>query len=270
MKKLTIFLLLLIVFAIAGCEVDETSGNNDETPNTIKETYTVTFEILGNALHELVVEEGDTIESISPSLEDGQTFDNWYSDVDLTNLFDFTTFINEDTTIYGLITIDTAVADFDTIKDYLFDNGEYSYINEPGREVEYYKMNVQTDGMTLHLVLEILTAEPSNIENITTTLILPQQSGFVGLYVGMSGSKQEYEDGIMHVFNGGTDEGTMKWYGLDCENYEISDASSRTCTTFQNEATINNYFFTLKSDNLHLVIEKADKYFEEILGVTLH
>ena len=268
MKKMVGIFLVLITFTIAGCEVKETPGKGSEDPVPQKETYTVTFVLLEETVHEVTVEKGETASSFNPTMTDGQTFEDWYTDEELSETYNFNTLIFEDTTIYGAIIIEDVVENFEVIKQYLFDNGEYRYINEPGREIENYKIQVDIDGLTLYAVYENLILQPENKESITISIVLPEKDGFVGLYVGMSGTKQEYLEGIMHVYDGGIDE-TQSWQGIDCENYNINDVDSRTCTTFSSNATINNYFYDLKSDNLELLIQTANDYFIETLGVSL-
>jgi hypothetical protein len=271
MKKITnTLLLLLFIFVTAGCEVAETPGRiNDDSEKPI---HIVTFEIDGEAVHSESIQEGLTVDSFTPPLEDNHSFENWYIDEQFTTIYTFSTTIGSDLTLYGKTIEEPMLDGFNTIRDYLFNNGEYRYINEPGREVTTYKIETEIDDIILYLTLEILTMQPENKESITISMVVPEKDGWVGLYVGMSGTKEEYEQGVMHVFDGGildieTNGGT--WHGLDCENYDITDVDSTMCTTFTNDQTINDYFFALKSDYLNAVLAEANNYFEGILGVPL-
>ena len=62
-------------------------------------TYTVTFKDGETTLWEKTVVEGETIAKPTDPTKDGYTFINWYSDTELTNVYDFTTTILGDTTI---------------------------------------------------------------------------------------------------------------------------------------------------------------------------
>jgi hypothetical protein len=269
MKKITsLLLLILVTIGIAGCEVAETPGRIDD--NLEKGILTITLVIDGEIIEIETIQEGSKMKPLPLSLDDGETFEGWFTDEEFTYLFDPSTIINDDLILYGKKVVEPMPDSFDTIRDYLLANGEYRYINEPGREVESYKIETEIDDIILYLTLEILTMQPENKESVSISMVIPPKDGWVGLYVGMSGTKEEYEEGIMHVYDGGiVDDNSGKWHGLDCENYNISVVDSTMCTTFSNDQTINDYFYTLKSDYLNEVLQQANDYFEGILGVPL-
>lgn len=64
-------------------------------------TYTVTFKDGETTLSTATVEEGKTATKPTDPTKDGYEFVNWYSDSELTNLFDFTSTITGNTTIYA-------------------------------------------------------------------------------------------------------------------------------------------------------------------------
>ena len=69
--------------------------------------YTVTYETNGgSAVKAETVEEGKTVTKPADPTKEGYKFDGWYADKDLKTAFDFTTAINEDTTVYAKWTED--------------------------------------------------------------------------------------------------------------------------------------------------------------------
>ena len=69
--------------------------------------YTVTYETNGGSTVKAeTVEEGKTATKPADPTKEGYKFDGWYADKDLKTAFDFTTAINEDTTVYAKWTED--------------------------------------------------------------------------------------------------------------------------------------------------------------------
>ena len=123
MKKLVLagLVLLASVVVLVGCDTnagdgssykDVTTqqsptddGSDDNNPSTIKPEvleYTVTFNSNGGSeVATQTVKNGKTVSNPENPTKTGFLFDGWYSDSELKNLFDFSTPITENITLYA-------------------------------------------------------------------------------------------------------------------------------------------------------------------------
>lgn len=110
MKKrlfVMVIAILAIVSLFATCLVACDNGNNDTSDEN---KVSVKWYDGTTLLKEEKVDKGSTLQSWDPQIE-GKTFMNWYSEGSLTELFDFTTTITEDTIIFAGFRTDTFTED---------------------------------------------------------------------------------------------------------------------------------------------------------------
>ncbi len=92
-----------------------------ETSSTTT-SYTVVFDSNGGSeTASQIVEEGQTAVVPMEPYKTGYTFSGWYSDVDLTEEYDFSSAVNADITLYALWVVETAPTDQDNdgVSDYM-------------------------------------------------------------------------------------------------------------------------------------------------------
>ena len=106
--------------------------NKQETPPGAT-TYTVTFKDGETTLSTATVEEGKTATKPTDPTKEGYDFVNWYSDSEFTTVYDFTSAINGDTTIYAKLV--TAQPADPTAK---FGEANSKYVNDFGKIVTGY------------------------------------------------------------------------------------------------------------------------------------
>lgn len=95
---------------IAITSSDKTGGDEQTTPPGTT-SYTVTFKDGETTLSTQTVEEGQTATKPTDPTKEDYDFVNWYSDSELTNLFDFTSTITGNTTIYAKWQQNLAIGD---------------------------------------------------------------------------------------------------------------------------------------------------------------
>lgn len=84
------------------CAPDNSTKENTHYEYMQKKPYTVSFDTDGGStIADQLVAVGTLVTRPDDPTKTGYTFDNWYSDEDLTTLFDFTTVITGDITLYA-------------------------------------------------------------------------------------------------------------------------------------------------------------------------
>ena len=100
----------------------------------IEELYTVTFKDGETTLMATTVGEGKTATRPTDPTKENYNFSNWYSDSELTNLYDFTNAINGDTTIYAKW--EPALSEVETLLGYVGNTNSNDL--QLGDHINYY------------------------------------------------------------------------------------------------------------------------------------
>ena len=104
-KLLTLAILLFSVVTIAACQDEDpvdTEPTETQTETQVVETYVVTFNANGGtAVASVTVNAGSTATAPTAPTRDSYTFDGWYTDSALTTMFNFTTVITSNITLYA-------------------------------------------------------------------------------------------------------------------------------------------------------------------------
>ena len=91
-------------------KLEKIQSGESSSGTTGATTYTVTFKDGETTLSTETVNEGGTVTKPADPTKEGYDFVNWYSDLELTTEYEFTSAINEDTTIYAKWTETTYTA----------------------------------------------------------------------------------------------------------------------------------------------------------------
>lgn len=131
MKKTirNILLLPLIVFNIASCSTkEETSTNTSSSSSEAIKQITISFNTNGGTeIPSITIDLGSKINKPNNPNKDNYLFINWYSDINLQNVFDFDTEIKKDITLYAKWELNDKTGpniycDYETITTYVGKN----------------------------------------------------------------------------------------------------------------------------------------------------
>lgn len=248
LKRTLLIFLLILVLTACGKDTD-----NDRAG------FQVEFILDGETVHTDTVNANGVVTKYEPTLDQGKSLENWYTDESNTLVYDFTTPITSDLRLYGNV-----LDSFETIKEYLIDNGDYTARNELGRESETYRLEIEQEELTMFLIFEIV----NDVEYYAMTFGIADRDGYSGLYIGLSATKENHLDGLVHVYAGGSDA-SFTWQGIDCSFLRLSEIDSAVCSTFSSDIAVNDYFHALVKDNLVAFQETANQYYKEQTGCSL-
>lgn len=148
-------IFLLSILALTGCNRTEASGikpsdSSSQPISTEKESvesvssskalvnYTVTFDLNyegAASIAPVTVKEGESVAKPEDPTRENYLFNGWFSEAACTNAFDFTSAINQDTTIYASWLEGSA-------SDYLKVSFSYNYDGAPTNGI-FYETNVK-------------------------------------------------------------------------------------------------------------------------------
>ena len=90
--------------------------------------YTITFDSQGGTLVNAMIEDfGATIEKPNNPVKEGYTFDGWYSDLEYTSVYQFTSMPSQDITLYAKWRINTYTINFIDYDDSIIKSINYEY-----------------------------------------------------------------------------------------------------------------------------------------------
>ncbi|MDC0558796.1 ABC transporter substrate-binding protein [Candidatus Izimaplasma bacterium] len=253
MKKIYLFVLVLLVFGLSACVTTE---------------YAVVFESNGgSAIEEMVVEDGSSFLAHTTPTKEGHVFTGWYSDSLLNNYYDFTTAVVGDLNLYAKWELEEYTVTFESnggseINDsvFLFE----TLITEPDEPV--YEGYIFTGWASSDDITSLFDFSVEQTEDVTLHAVwTPKQYSVV--YYTMLGLVLDeviysYNDILTAVLMPSGPE--IDGYTFDSWNIELPTTMPANNLDIHPNYLINQYTITFETDGGETLEPLPLNYLEEV------